>query len=72
MFPLTVPAQKAVSAAPDFSTYEKPAALHPFSILGKNVTDCFWGTSTYFHLGAFATTFVMVKTPADRQISDLL
>lgn len=52
----------------DFSTYEKPAALHPFSILGKNATDCFWGTSTYLHLGAFATTVAMVKTPADRDI----
>lgn len=52
----------------DYATYEKPAALHPFSILGKNATDCFWGTSTYLHLGAFATTVAMVKTPADRDI----
>jgi len=58
----------AAPTSDKFATYEKPAALHPFSLLGQNLTDCFWGTSTYFHLGAFATTFVMVKTPADRNI----
>jgi membrane-associated phospholipid phosphatase len=58
----------AVVSGDKFATYQKPEALHPFSILGKNMKDCFWGTSTYFHLGAFATTFAMVKTPADRNI----
>jgi len=48
----------------------KPAALHPFSLLGKNISESFWGTTTYFHLGAFAATTAMVKTHADRKIQD--
>jgi membrane-associated phospholipid phosphatase len=49
---------------------EPPARLHPFSLLGRNISDAFWGRSTYWHLGAFASTVAMVKTPADRKIQD--
>jgi len=58
------------AADPQVLVAEKPAALHPFSILGKNLSDCFWGETTFFHLGAFATTSVMVNTHADRKIQD--
>jgi hypothetical protein len=37
---------------------EPPAKLHPFSLLGKNLSDSFWGKTTFFHLGAFASTVV--------------
>jgi len=49
---------------------EKPAALQPWHLLGKNIGESFWGTSTYFHLGAFATTAAMVTTHADRKIQN--
>lgn len=51
-------------------THPTTRNLHPFSLLGQNLTDSFWGNSTFFHLGAFATTVAMVKTPADRSIQD--
>lgn len=49
---------------------DKPAALQPWHLLGKNIGEAFWGTNTFFHLGAFATTATMVTTHADRKIQD--
>jgi len=65
-----IAAEKDQSKPPLEVTLEKPASLQPWSLLGKNLSDSFWGKTTFFHLGAFATTFVMVKTPADRKIQD--
>lgn len=39
-------------------------------MLGKNISESFWGANTFFHLGAFAATTAMVKTHADRKIQD--
>lgn len=66
---LAAPASPAPQPAAEI-VVERPAALHPFSLLGKNLSESFWGTNTYWHLGAFGLTTVMVKTHADRKIQD--